>query len=204
MEDLTDRQQAVLDYLRQHIAQSGSAPTLTEIASAFGLASVNGVVKHLQALADKGHVELLPNKSRGIRLLGIKGRASNTIELPLVGRVAAGLPILAGDHIERTIAVDHSLFRPRPRYLLRVQGQSMVEAGILDGDLIGIHPTPAAEHGQIVVARLGDEGITVKRLHRQGGTLRLLPCNPTFAPIDPDPVEDFAVEGLYCGLIRTL
>ncbi|KWV12932.1 transcriptional repressor LexA [Xanthomonas translucens] len=204
MDDLTDRQQAVLDHLRQHIAQHGSAPTLTEIAAAFGLASPNGVAKHLQALADKGHIELLAHKARGIRLLGPKPNPSNILELPLVGRVAAGLPILAGDHVERTIAVDQSLFRPRPGYLLRVQGQSMLEAGILDGDLIGVHPTPVAEHGQIVVARLGEEGITVKRLYRRGKALRLLPCNPAFAPIDPDPLEDFAVEGLYCGLIRTL
>jgi repressor LexA len=203
MDDLTDRQQSVLTFLREHIAQQGGAPTITEIAQAFGLASPNGVVKHLQALAEKGYIELTAHKARGIRLLG-RRKAADTIELPLVGRVAAGLPILVGDHVERSIAVDRSLFRARPRYLLRVHGLSMIDAGILDGDLIGVHPTPDAEHGQIVVARLGEEGITVKRLHRKGRQVRLLSCNPAFAPIDPDPQEDFAIEGLYCGLIRTV
>lgn len=199
---LTDRQDAILDYLRTHIAAHGRPPTILEIAEGFGLASPNGVAKHLQALAEKGFIELTPGRARGIRLLDAR-RAANTLSLPLVGRVAAGMPILVGDHIEREIAVDRTLFRPRPRYLLRVQGQSMIEAAILDGDLIGVHPTPDAEHGQIVVARIGDEGITVKRLHRKGRSLRLMPCNPAFAPIDPDPTEDFAIEGLYCGLIRT-
>ncbi|TDK26356.1 transcriptional repressor LexA [Luteimonas aestuarii] len=203
MDTLTDRQQAVLDYLRQHFAEHGGAPTITEIAHAFGLASPNGVAKHLAALAEKGWIELAPHKARGIRLLGV-GRKAATLDLPLVGRVAAGMPIFVGEHIERSIAVDRTLFRPRPRYLLRVQGQSMIDAGILDGDLIGVHPTPDAEHGQIVVARLGGEGLTVKRLHRKGRSVRLLSCNPGFAPIDPDPVEDFAIEGLYCGLIRTV
>lgn len=203
MDTLTDRQQAVLDHLRDHIAQYGSAPTIAEIAAAFGLASPNGVVKHLQALATKGYIELLAHKARGIRLIGASG-TTDTIELPVLGRVAAGMPILAGDQVERSIAVDRTLFRPRPDYLLRVQGQSMVDAGILDGDFIGIHATPDAGHGQIVVARVGDEGITVKRLHRRAGEVRLMPCNPAFVPIDPDPTEDFAIEGLYCGLIRTL
>lgn len=202
MSHLTDRQDAILEYLRRHMASKGRPPTLLEIAQGFGLASPNGVAKHLQALADKGFIELTPGRARGIRLLGAPS-PSDILSLPLVGRVAAGMPILVGDHIEREIAVDRALFRPRPRYLLRVQGQSMVEAGILDGDLIGVHPTPDAEHGQIVVARVGDEGITVKRLHRKGRSLRLMPCNQAFAPIDPDPAEDFAIEGLYCGLIRT-
>ena len=200
---LTDRQAAVLDFIRQHLAGEGLPPTLSEITEAMGLASPNGVVKHLHTLAEKGYIELTAGRAMGIRLLG-EPRRSDTLRLPLVGRVAAGLPILVGDHIEREIAVDRSLFRPRPKYLLRVQGQSMIDAGILDGDLIGVHPTPDAEHGQIVVARLGEEGITVKRLHRKGRTLRLMPCNPDFAPIDPDPTEDFAIEGLYCGLIRTI
>ena len=200
---LTDRQDAILEYLRAYLAANGRPPTILEIAEGFSLASPNGVAKHLQALAEKGFIELTPGRARGIRLLEAR-RAADILSLPLVGRVAAGMPILVGDHIEREIAVDRALFRPRPRYLLRVQGQSMIEAGILDGDLIGVHPTPDAEHGQIVVARVGEEGITVKRLHRKGRSLRLMPCNPTFAPIDPDPTEDFAVEGLYCGLIRTV
>lgn len=201
--DLTDRQAAILDYIGQHLAAEGLPPTITEIAGAFGFASPNGVAKHLHALADKGALELTPGRARGIRLLD-QPRRADTLRLPLVGRVAAGMPIFVGEHIEREIAVERTLFRPRPKYLLRVQGQSMIEAGILDGDLIGVHPTPDAEHGQIVVARLGEEGITVKRLHRKGRALRLIACNPAFAPIDPDPTEDFAIEGLYCGLIRTL
>lgn len=200
---LTFQQQAVLTVISQHLAAEGLPPTIMEIAGELGLASPNGVAKHLQTLAEKGFIELTPGRARGIRLLN-QSRRSGTLQLPLVGRVAAGMPILVGDHIEREIAVDKSLFSPRPRYLLRVQGQSMIDAGILDGDLIGVHPTPDAEHGQIVVARLGEEGITVKRLHRKGRSLRLMPCNPAFAPIDPDPTEDFAIEGLYCGLIRTL
>lgn len=199
----TESQQAVLTVITQHLAAEGLPPTIMEIAGKLGLASPNGVVKHLHALAEKGYIELTAGRARGIRLLN-QPRRGSTLQLPLVGRVAAGMPILVGDHIEREIAVDRSLFSPRPRYLLRVQGQSMIDAGILDGDLIGVHPTPDAEHGQIVVARLGEEGITVKRLHRKGRALRLMPCNPAFAPIDPDPTEDFAIEGLYCGLIRTL
>ena len=192
----------MLDFLRAFLTREGVMPTLGEIQTAFGWSSPNGVAKHLQALATKGHIELLPHKARGIRLTVTTPRAE-TVELPLVGRVAAGTPIFAGD-VERSIAVDSSLFRPRPGYHLRVQGASMMDAGILDGDLIGVHPTPTAEHGAIVVARLGDEAITVKRLKRQGRGWRLLPCNPAFAPIDPNPLEDFAIEGLYCGLIRTL
>lgn len=201
--DLTPSQSAILDYIRQHMASEDLPPTITEIAVARGFASPNGVAKHLQTLAEKGLIALTPGRARGIRLLNVPKRA-DTLRLPLVGRVSAGLPILVGDHIEREIAVDCALFRPKPRYLLRVQGQSMIDAGILDGDLIGVHPTPDAEHGQIVVARLGDEGITVKRLHRKRNQLRLISCNSAFAPIDPDPTEDFAIEGLYCGLIRTL
>lgn len=203
IQELTPSQNAILDYIRQHMASEGLPPTITEIAVALGFASPNGVAKHLHTLAERGLIELTPGRARGIRLLDLPKRA-DTLLLPLVGRVAAGMPILVGDHIEREIAVDRALFRPRPRYLLRVQGQSMIDAGILDGDLIGVHPTPDAEHGQIVVARLGDEGITVKRLHRKRNRLRLISCNPEFSPIDPDPTEDFAIEGLYCGLIRTL
>lgn len=198
---LTDRQEAVLDYLRTYIAGNGLPPTILEIAEAFGLASPNGVAKHLQALAEKGFIELTSGRARGIRLLGGK-RASDALSLPLVGRVAAGMPILAGEHIEREIAVDRYLFRPNPKYLLRVHGMSMRNAGILDGDLIGVRPQPDAEHGQIVVARIGDEGITVKKLYRKGRVIRLMAANPDFAPIDPDPTEDFAIEGLYCGLLR--
>jgi repressor LexA len=202
-EQLTDRQAAVLDYIRQHLAAHGYSPSIPEIMAAFGLASPNGVAKHLQALAEKGEITLAPGRRRGIQLREWLP-SSQTLRLPLVGQVAAGQPIFSNAYIEREIAVERTLFKPVPAYLLRVAGQSMIDAGILDGDLIGVHPTPDAEHGQIVVARLGDEDITVKRLHRKGRALRLVACNPAFAPIDPDPSEDFAIEGLYCGLIRTI
>ena len=199
---LTDRQEAVLDYLRQHIAAQGMPPTVAEIAAAFGLASPHGVSKHLAALQAKGAIDIAPGKARGIRLVGSPGQERETLTLPLVGRVAAGQPILSDELIERTIAVDRLFFRPNPTYLLRVHGMSMRDAGILDGDLIGVRATPDADHGQIVVARLGDEGITVKRLFRRDGQLRLLAANPDFPTIDPDPTEAFEVVGLYCGLMR--
>ncbi len=129
------------------------------------------------------------------------GTELDSLVLPLVGRVAAGLPILAGGQIERELVVDRWIFRPRPDFLLRVQGDSMQDDGILDGDLVAGKSTPEAAHGQIVIARVG-EGITIKRLHAQGGRLRLLPRNPHHQPIDPDPIEDFAIEGIYCGLLR--
>jgi len=122
----------------------------------------------------------------------------------LVGHVAAGEPLFSHAYVERRVAIDRSLFKPQPKYLLRVEGHSMIDAGIQDGDLIGVHPTRAAEHGQIVVARLGDEALTVKRLHKKGSQLRLLSCNTAYAHIDPDPTDDFAIEGLFCGLIRVL
>lgn len=199
---LTDRQEAVLEYLRHHVAAYGRAPTVAEIAAAFGLASPNGVAKHLSALQAKGAIEIAAGKARGIRVLGAQP-GLEPFALPLVGRVAAGQPILSDDMVERRIVVDPHFFRPNPTYLLRVHGMSMRDAGILDGDLIGVRATPDADHGQIVVARLGDEGITVKRLHRRDGQLKLLAANPDFAAIDPDPTEAFEIVGLYCGLMRT-
>ncbi|MDO4904903.1 MAG: transcriptional repressor LexA [Lautropia sp.] len=228
---LTIRQQQVLDHLRRQIQTTGLPPTIHELMAAFGWASPSGAVKHLQALAAKGAIQLSPNKARGIRLLeagdGEKARAvpprsitaeappfgalsftedgsdeaANGLSLPLVGRVAAGLPILAGERVERRLVVDRWLFQQRPDFLLRVQGDSMIDDGILDGDLVAGKITPHAEHGQIVIARVG-EGITIKRLYRQDGRLRLLPRNVHHAPIDPDPIEDFAIEGIYCGLLR--
>lgn len=200
MSDLTLRQQAVLTFIRREMVKKGRPPSIMEIADAFGIASPNGVAKHLKALADKGAVELTQG-ARGIRLIG-ESKPISTVELPLVGHVAAGEPLFSHAFVERRVAIDRSLFKPQPKYLLRVEGQSMIDAGIQDGDLIGVHPTRSAEHGQIVVARLGEEALTVKRLHRKGNTLRLISCNPAFAPIDPDPTDDFAIEGLYCGLIR--
>lgn len=202
MTDLTLRQQSILTFVQRVTSREGRPPTILEIAAHFDLASPNGVAKHLQSLEEKGYLTLTGG-ARGIRLAGT-ARPKDTVELPLVGSVAAGEPLFQDAHIERAITVERGLFRPKPKYLLRVRGQSMIDAGILDGDLIGVHPTRTADHGQIVVARLGEEEITVKRLQRKGRGVRLLSCNPAFAPIDPDPTEDFAIEGLYCGLIRTL
>lgn len=197
---LTSRQQAILDFLRRRIA-AGLPPALQEIADEFGI-RVNGVVKHLRALENKGAVELLPGRARGIRLVDSPEWPIDAFSLPLVGRVAAGAPILSEEYVEREVTVDRWLFRPRPDYLLRVQGDSMRDDGILDGDLIGVHRTPQAGHGQTVVARVGDEGFTVKRLYWRGGRLRLMPRSAGHSPIDPDPTEDFAIEGLFCGLVR--
>lgn len=196
----TDRQRQILDFLGEHLSVQGRPPTLFEVASAFGI-HLNAARKHLQALAAKGLIEREAGKARGLRLPGtLPGRAP--LALPLVGRVAAGTPILSEGNLEASFAVDPALFRPRPHFLLRVEGDSMIDAGIRDGDLIAVHRTPEAEHGQIVVARLDGE-ITVKRLERRGGRLRLLPANPAYAPIAVGRgLADFAIEGLYVGSIR--
>ena len=200
---LTSRQAAILAVVRQRLAETGSAPTLQEIGAAVGIAHVSAVFKHMEALEKKGYVSRDPSRPRGVRLLApAMGEAGDALNLPVVGRVAAGQPVLSDGEIERTLWVDSQLFRLRPDYLLRVEGDSMRDDGILDGDLVGVHVTPEARHGQIVVARLGDEGITIKRLHRTASELRLLPRSAGYLPIEPDPSEDFAIEGLYCGLIR--
>ncbi len=199
--NLTDRQRDVLDYLRQQIDATGLPPTIHELREAFGWASPTAAVKHLDALIAVGAIEMIAGKARTIRLIGAHRTRTDTIELPLVGRVAAGEPILSEGQIERMVTVDRWMFRPRPDFLLRVVGDSMIDDGILDGDLVAGKATPDAEHGQIVIARVG-EGITIKRLYRRGRVLRLLPRNPAHAPIDPDPAEDFAIEGVYCGLLR--
>ncbi|KKW69063.1 LexA family transcriptional regulator [Lampropedia cohaerens] len=213
MSSLTSRQQQVLDYLRTHIERHGVPPSTHELMAAFGWRSPNAVTKHLQALTDKGLISARAHKARSLRVLPSGGgeataprlqvAATNddAVWLPLVGRVAAGEPILADARIERQIAVDRWLFRPQPDFLLRVQGDSMIDDGILDGDLIAGKTTPEAEHGQTVIARVG-EGITIKRLYHRGQTVRLLPRNPAYATIAPDPHEDFAIEGVYCGLLR--
>lgn len=202
---LTTRQAEILDFLRRHLAAEGMPPTLQEIGAAFGIEHVNAVVKHLRALEAKGRIALLPNRARGIRLLDRdeprETRRDDSLHLPLIGRVAAGQPLVSEASTERVLQLDPALFRLRPDYLLRVSGDSMRDDGILDGDLIGVHATPVAEHGQTVVARVGS-GFTVKRLYRKGRQLRLLPRNAEHAPIDPDPSDDFAIEGLFAGLIR--
>lgn len=199
---LTDRQQAVLDALLAHHARHGMPPTASELANAFGI-HVNAARKHLQALAAKGLVELIPGKARGIRVRAEGGGdIARSSLLPVVGRVAAGQPILSEGQVEARLALDPGLFRPRADFLLRVEGDSMVDVGILDGDLIAVHRTPDARDGQIVVARIDGE-ITVKRLQRRADRLRLLAENPAHAPIDVTAdCSDFAVEGVYVGCLR--
>jgi repressor LexA len=197
---LTARQQEILDFIRQQVEVQGSAPTREEIRRAFGFRSPHAAECHLRALARKGAIELLGGSARGIRLAGGQAPARS---LPLVGRVAAGHPILAVEHLEGHYRIDPQLFHPQPAYLLRVHGDSMRDAGILDGDLLAVHPAPDARHGQIVVARIEEE-VTVKRLERIGTQIRLLPANPDFAPIEVDPSRDWAIEGIGVGVLRAL
>ena len=214
---LTPRQQQILDLVQSAIARTGAPPTRAEIATALGFKSNNAAEEHLQALARKGVLELVGGTSRGIRLRPETLRSLNQarykqfmlplpslhqLTLPLVGRVAAGSPILAQEHIDQTYVVEASLFARTPDYLLRVRGMSMRDAGIMDGDLLAVQKANDAKNGQIVVARLGDE-VTVKRLHRTRHGIELLPENPDFAPIVVDPSEtQFALEGIAVGLIR--
>jgi repressor LexA len=211
---LTERQQQILDLIRSEIARTGFPPTRAEIARSLGFKSANAAEDHLKALAKKGAIELTAGASRGIRLTDAhSGNAvTNTLEraghaltqllVPLVGRVAAGSPILAAEHVEREIGSEPSLFTQTPDYLLRVRGLSMRDAGILDGDLLAVKKTPDARNGQIVVARLGEE-VTVKRLSRSGNRIELLPENPDFEPIIVTPDDEFSLEGIAVGLIRT-
>ncbi|MFY1898497.1 transcriptional repressor LexA [Achromobacter xylosoxidans] len=207
---LTDRQQQILDLIRQTVARTGFPPTRAEIAQALGFRSANAAEDHLKALARKGAIELTAGASRGIRLkdnsstpsqapLPLPGLAQ--LLLPLVGRVAAGSPILATEHVEREIGVDSSLFAQAPDYLLKVRGMSMRDAGILEGDLLAVKKASEARNGQIVVARLGDD-VTVKRLQRQNGRIELLPENPDFNVIVVEADQEFALEGIAVGLIR--
>jgi len=197
---LTANQQRVLDCIGAYLERHQRAPTLREIADSLGLSSHSSAQDYIEALVRKGALERLPHH-RGLRLPQ-RLRAPAATLLPLVGRVAAGSPILAAENIEAEHGVDPDLFRPRADYLLRVVGLSMRDAGILDGDLIAVHRSATAEHGRIVVARLDDE-VTVKQLDRRNGRVRLLPANPDFDPIEVDPRRHtLAIEGLYVGLIR--
>lgn len=197
---LTTRQQQVFDLIRDEIQRTGFPPTRAEIATIFGFKSVNAAEDHLKALARKGAIELVSGTSRGIRLL-MDSPSSSIATLPIIGRVAAGSPILATEHIEREIEIEPSLFSHKADYLLRVRGLSMRDAGILEGDLLAIKKTTEARNGQIVVARIGDE-VTVKRLKRDGKQIALLPENPDFDPIIIQPQDDFTLEGIAVGLIR--
>jgi repressor LexA len=195
MESLTPQQQKIFEFIRESIEATGFPPTRAEIMTAFEFRSPNAAESHLRTLERKGAIELLRGSARGIRLKGDEG-------LPLVGRVAAGSPILAEAHVQCRYQVDPALFRPRADYLLKVRGMSMRDAGILDGDLVAVHATAEARSGQIVVARVHDD-VTVKRLQRHGTIVELLPENPEFEPIVVDTRRDpVVIEGLAVGLIR--
>ncbi|MBI4692726.1 MAG: transcriptional repressor LexA [Gammaproteobacteria bacterium] len=199
-EGLTSRQAEILALIRQTLAETGMPPTRAEIAARLGFRSANAAEEHLRALARKGVLELLPGASRGIRLTAAAREASG---LPVVGRVAAGQPILAAEHIEEYQPLDPGIFHPRADYLLRVKGASMQGCGILDGDLLAVHATPEAQNGQIVVARLDDE-VTVKRFRQRGNRVWLLPENPRFTPIEIDlRDQSLVIEGLGVGVLRT-
>lgn len=196
MSFLTASQQRILDWIREYIEATGRPPTRAEIATALGYRSINAAEEHVRALARKGAIVLTPGTSRGIRLPG--GREEG---VPVIGRVAAGQPILAEAHITAYHRVDPAIFRPKADYFLMVVGESMRDAGIRDGDLLAVHKTPTARDGQIVVARLEDE-VTVKRLRLQGGQVALLPENPAYAPLVLRPEDGVAIEGIGVGVLR--
>ena len=218
---LTARQQQILDLVQSAIERTGAPPTRAEIASEFGFKSPNAAEEHLQALARKGVIELVGGTSRGIRLKSDTLRAMAAgrlapwgqqymlplphiaqLTLPLVGRVAAGSPILAQEHVDQSFLMEAAMWTRKPDYLLKVKGMSMRDAGILDGDLLAVQKAKEAKNGQIVVARLGDE-VTVKRLRRTSKGIELLPENPDFQPIlVPLDTADFELEGIAVGLIR--
>lgn len=202
MNELTARQAEILKLIRTAIEKTGMPPTRAEICERLGFSSPNAAEQHLRALANKGVIELIPGASRGIRLIA-QGMRAPEFSLPVVGQVAAGQPILAIEHIEDHYRVDPRLFRPRADYLLRVRGASMRDAGILDGDLLAVHRQTRAENGQIVVARINEEEVTVKRFRQRGQRVRLLPENPAFDPIEIDLRHDaLAIEGLCVGVLR--
>ncbi len=210
MPKLTARQQQILELIQSAIANTGSPPTRAEIAAELGFKSANAAEEHLQALARKGAIELVSGTSRGIRLKGGNQRSyqessfsasPSGFSLPLVGRVAAGSPILAQEHVDQTYFVESSLFQRKPDYLLRVRGMSMRDAGIMDGDLLAVQSTRDAKNGQIVVARLGED-VTVKRSRKTASHIELLAENPDFKTIVVEPGEPFEIEGLAVGLIR--
>jgi repressor LexA len=211
---LTPRQQQILDLIQGAIAQTGAPPTRAEIAARLGFKSANAAEEHLQALARKGVIELVSGTSRGIRLKDDTLRSIHhermrqfslpslaQLALPLVGRVAAGSPILAQEHVDQTYYLESGLFQHRPDYLLKVRGMSMRDAGIMDGDLLAVQSTREAKNGQIVVARIGDE-VTVKRFRRNKLTIELQAENPDYPTIVVQPGDPFEIEGLAVGLIR--
>ncbi|ACQ91776.1 SOS-response transcriptional repressor, LexA [Tolumonas auensis DSM 9187] len=201
MKQLTPRQAEVLALIRSAVQQTGMPPTRAEIASELGFKSANAAEEHLKALARKGVIRMMPGTSRGIQLLTDEPEEDEG--LPLIGRVAAGEPILAQQHIETHYQIDGSLFHPRADFLLRVHGMSMKNIGILDGDLLAVHKTTQANNGQVVVARVGDDEVTVKRFERKGHIVQLLPENEELQPIVVDLTqENLSIEGLAVGVIR--
>ena len=199
MRELTPRQKEILEMIQEFIGETGMPPTRAEIARQLGFKSANAAEEHLRALQRKGVLDLVPGASRGIQL---KDSLRDQMGLPLVGRVAAGSPILAQEHIEAHYKIDPQLFSPKPHYLLRVSGMSMKNAGILDGDLVAVHRTPEVRSRQIIVARLDDE-VTVKRYRQKGSVVSLLPENDEFETIEVDLREQaLVIEGVVVGVIR--
>lgn len=200
---LTLRQQEIFDFVKQHIENTGMPPTRVEIAREIGFKSPNAAEEHLKALARKGYIEMLSGTSRGIRILVDEETAANDDEgLPLIGKVAAGSPIMAIEHVETHYPINGAMFNPQADYLLKVNGNSMEKIGILDGDLLAVHRTKSARNGQVVVARVEDE-VTVKRFERSGDLIYLLPENDDLKPIVIDPRTSFIeIEGLAVGVIR--
>lgn len=211
--DLTDTQHAILALIAERLTVEGMPPSQAEIAQTMGFSGVRAAQYHLEALEQAGAIKRIPGKARGIRLLvpvqgEVEGAAvtapageDDAVRLPVLGQVAAGAPIGADIGSDDYVLLDRVFFSPAPDYLLKVKGDSMRDEGIFDGDLIGVHRTADARSGQIVVARIDDE-ITVKLLRVGSDRVRLLPRNPDYAPIEVLPDQDFAIEGLYCGLVR--
>lgn len=209
--DLSDTQQAILALIAERTEAEGMPPSQAEIAKAFGFSGVRAAQYHLDALEAAGAIERVPGRARGIRVLrmpeaqqrqlALDPANGDVLQLPVLGQVAAGAPIGADIGSEQMMLMDRAFFSPAPDYLLKVKGDSMRDEGIFDGDLIGVHRTVDARSGQIVIARIDDE-ITVKLLKIGKDRIRLMPRNPDYSPIDVSPDQDFAIEGLYCGLVR--
>jgi repressor LexA len=199
---LTPRQAEILAFIKRCLEDNGFPPTRAEIAQELGFKSPNAAEEHLKALARKGAIEMTPGASRGIRIPGFEPAKQDDSSLPIIGRVAAGAPILAEQHIEESCNINPAFFHPRADYLLRVHGMSMRDVGIIDGDLLAVHTCREARNGQIVVARIGEE-VTVKRFQREGSKVFLLAENPEFAPIEVDlKDQELVIEGLSVGVIR--
>ncbi|WP_372880801.1 transcriptional repressor LexA [Psychromonas sp.] len=205
MKELTKRQSEVLDVIKEQMATTGMPPTRVELAKILGFRSANAAEEHLKALARKGAIEILSGTSRGIRILGEYKTNEKPLEegLPLIGKVAAGEPILAQENIENYYDVDPVLFHPSADFLLRVQGESMKDIGIMDGDLLAVHKTQDIKNGQVVVARVEDD-VTVKRFYREGRQVTLKAENSLFEPIKVNlEYQAFDIEGIAVGVIRT-